>query len=129
MAGFFDTNSDKFEYCPGNVPAGRPSNRPPGRGVPDVSLYSFNFAGLTSGKAMAVGGTSASSPMFGGLLLLLHACLEDAGVCSSGAITFVQLNRFLYKVAVTHPCAFIGVVHGHNMFYASRTIQASRTAA
>ena len=79
MAGFFDTNPDKFEYCPGNVPAGRPSNRPPGRGVPDVSLYSFNFAGLTSGKAMAVGGTSASSPMFGGLLLLLHACLEDAG--------------------------------------------------
>ena len=95
MAGFFDTNPDNFEYCQGNVPAGRPSNRPPGRGVPDVSLYSFNFAGLTSGKAMAVGGTSASSRMFGGLLLLLHACLEDAGVCSSGAITSVQLNRFL----------------------------------
>ena len=32
-------------------------------------------------------------------------------------------------MAVTHPGALIGVVHGHNMFYASRTIQASRTAA
>ena len=94
-----------------------------------MSLYRFNIAVVTSGKATAVGGTSASSPMCGGLLLQLDARLEDAGVCSSGAITSVQLNRFLCKVAVTHPCAFIGVVHGHNMFYASRTIQASRTAA
>ena len=55
--------------------------------------------------------------MFGGLLLQLHARLEESGVCGSRAITFVQLNRFLYKAAVTHPSAYIDVVHGQNSFY------------
>ena len=55
--------------------------------------------------------TSASTPMFGGLLLQLLARLEESGVRGSREITFVQLNRFLYKAAKTHPDAFIDVVH------------------
>jgi len=117
VAGYFDTNPSMFKYFPGKSTAGKAGFTPSGRGIPDVSLYGYNIPVVSGGGATLGGGTSASSPMFGGLLLQLHARLEESGACGSRAITFVQLNRFLYKAAVTHPSAFIDVVHGQNAFY------------
>ena len=59
-------------------------------------------------------GTSASTPMLGGLLLQLIDRLEESGVCGGRDITLVQLNRFLYKAARTHSAAAIDTVHGNN---------------
>merc|ERR1712159_625075 len=106
------------KYYPGQ---GQTGFAPSGRGYPDASLYGYNIPIIDDGKIYASGGTSASTPMFGGLLLQLHARLEESGVCGSREITFVQLNRFLYKSAKTHPDAFIDVVHGNNAFDASTT--------
>ena len=117
VAGYFDTNPSNFKYFPGKSTAGQAAFTPSGRGIPDVSLYGYNIPIITGGRVSSSGGTSASSPMFGGLLLQLHARLEESGVCGSRAITFVQLNRFLYKAEATHPSAFIDVVHGQNSFY------------
>ena len=110
-----------FPYFPGSTSVGQVRALASGRGSPDVSLYGFNIPLSTSGVTASASGTSASTPMFGGLLLQLHARLEESGVCGSREITFVQLNRFLYKAAKTHPDAFIDVVHGNNAFDASTT--------
>ena len=59
--------------------------------------------------------------MLGGLLLQLIDRLEESGVCGGRDITFVQLNRFLYKAAKTHSAAFIDIVHG-NIAWSSSTV-------
>jgi len=93
-----------YKYYPGQ---GQTGFAPSGRGYPDVSLYGYNIPIIDDGKISAGAGTSASAPMFGGLLLQLIARLEESGVCGDRDITLVQLNRFLYKAAKTHPAAFM----------------------
>eukprot|EP01060_Flectonema_neradi_P032926 TRINITY_DN536_c0_g1_i1.p1 TRINITY_DN536_c0_g1~~TRINITY_DN536_c0_g1_i1.p1 ORF type:complete len:546 (+),score=105.76 TRINITY_DN536_c0_g1_i1:25-1662(+) len=50
-----------------------------GRGSPDVSTLGNSFTVLVNGVAIAVGGTSASSPSFAALVTLLNEiCLKEA---------------------------------------------------
>ena len=99
-----------YKYYPGQ---GQTGFAPSGRGYPDVSFYGYNIPIIDDGDIVVSGGTSASAPMFGGLLLQLIARLEESGVCGDRDITLVQLNRFLYKAAKAHPAAFIDVIHGN----------------
>ena len=79
-----------------------------------MSFYGYYIPVISSDNIIAIGGTSASAPMFGGLLLQLNDRLEESGVCGGRDITLVQLNRFLYKAARTHSAAAIDTVHGNN---------------
>ena len=99
-----------YKYYPGQ---GQTGFAPSGRGYPDVSFYGDNIPIIDDGDIVVSGGTSASAPMSGGLLLQLIARLEESGVCGDRDITLVQLNRFLYKAAKAHPAAFIDVIHGN----------------
>jgi len=103
-----------FEFYPGA------DYNPSGRGYPDVSAYGFNIPIISDfhgeDTIQLSGGTSASSPMVGGLLLQLVARLEEAKVCRGSDITLVQLNRFMYRAAKTHPDAFIDIVYGNTVW-------------
>ena len=112
-----------YKYYPGQ---GQTGFAPSGRGYPDVSFYGYNIPIIDDGDIYDSGGTSASAPMFGGLLLQLIARLEESGVCGDRDITLVQLNRFLYKAAKTHPAAFIDIVHG-NIAWSGQEADLART--
>jgi hypothetical protein len=89
-----------------------PSTLPPadsfpatGRGTPDVSALGEGFQVYVGGHPTGVGGTSASSPTFAGLVSLLNEARLTAGKPAMGF-----LNPFLYK----NPDAFFDVVKGSN---------------
>merc|ERR1711920_857842 len=51
-----------------------------GRGTPDVALLGEKFAVINGGHTIAVGGTSASTPSWGGIISLLNEeCLSASG--------------------------------------------------
>ncbi|KAJ6483869.1 peptidase S8/S53 domain-containing protein [Mycena vitilis] len=77
-----------------------------GRGYPDVSLQGWNFEIVTGGEAGLVGGTSASSPTFAGIIALINDRLVAAGKPVLGF-----LNPFLYSTASN---AFTDITIGHN---------------
>ena len=76
-----------------------------GRGTPDVSALGEGFQVYVGGHPTAVGGTSASSPTFAGLVSLLNEARLTAGKPAMGF-----LNPFLYK----NEAAFFDVVLGSN---------------
>ena len=89
-----------------------PSTLPPadsfpatGRGTPDVSALGEGFQVYVGGRPMGVGGTSASSPTFAGLVSLLNEARLTGGKPAMGF-----LNPFLYK----NSDAFFDVVKGSN---------------
>ena len=89
-----------------------PSTLPPaaaypakGRGTPDVSVLGEGYQVIVGGHPTAVGGTSASSPAFAGMISLLNDARLQAGKPQMGF-----LNPFLYK----HDAAFTDVVAGSN---------------
>jgi hypothetical protein len=84
-------------------PAG--SFPPLGRATPDVSALGEGFQVVVHGTPMPVGGTSASSPTFAGLVSLLNEARLDAGKPAMGF-----LNPFLYK----NEAAFFDVTVGSN---------------
>ena len=118
VSEYLDRDHSGYKYYPGQ---GQTGFAPTGRGYPDVSFYGYNIPVITCDEISGFAGTSASAPMFGGLLLQLIARLEESGVCGGRDITFVQLNRFLYKAAKTHSAAFIDIVHG-NIAWSSSTV-------
>jgi tripeptidyl-peptidase-1 len=63
-----------------------------GRAYPDVSAQSDNFKIFLSGRAILIGGTSASSPTFAGFVALLNDARLNAGLPPLGF-----LNPFLYS--------------------------------
>ena len=63
-----------------------------GRGFPDVACQSTNFAIVINGAVSTIGGTSAASPSFAGMVALLNAARFDAGKNSLGF-----LNPLFYK--------------------------------
>jgi hypothetical protein len=112
VSEYLELDHSDFQFYPGA------DYNPSGRGYPDVSAYGFNIPIITeaAGGEDAItlsGGTSASSPMVAGLLLQLVARLEEAKVCGGSDITLVQLNKFMYRAAKTHPDAFIDIVYGN----------------
>ena len=118
VSEYLDRDHSGYKYYPGQSQTGF---APTGRGYPDVSFYGYNIPVITGDEISGFAGTSASAPMFGGLLLQLIARLEESGVCGGREITLVQLNRFLYKAARTHSAAFIDIVHG-NIAWAESTV-------
>jgi len=65
---------------------------PNGRAYPDVSAQGDNFKIFLEGQAILIGGTSASSPTFTGIISLLNDARLKAGKPSLGF-----LNPFLYS--------------------------------
>ena len=113
-----------FEFYPGA------DYNPSGRGYPDVSAYGYNIPVINQDDKRESlitlsGGTSASTPMVAGLLLQLVARLEEAEVCGGSEITLVQLNKFMYKAAKTHPDAFIDIVYGNTAWSGQSPDQAT----
>ncbi|KAF7306473.1 Family S53 protease-like protein [Mycena indigotica] len=76
-----------------------------GRGYPDVALQGWNFEIVSGGVTGLVGGTSASSPSFAGLVALINDKLVAAGKPTLGF-----LNPFLYA----NEGAFTDITAGHN---------------
>jgi len=97
------------------------------RDIPDVAFYSIsNNAGYvicTSGDCltgspnppsfgMVVGGTSASTPIFAGILALLNNHLVKDGIIKAPGLG--NVNPSLYLMAETTPTVFHDIVQGSN---------------
>jgi subtilase family serine protease len=93
-------NPPKDSHYP---PAG--SFDPLGRATPDISALGEGYQVLINGRAEAVGGTSASTPAFAGLVSLINDARIQAGKKQLGF-----LNPFLYQNAD----AFTDVTLGTN---------------
>ncbi|KAL9582145.1 MAG: hypothetical protein Q9212_003470 [Teloschistes hypoglaucus] len=65
---------------------------PNGRGFPDVAAQAYNFTVIDKGREIRVGGTSASSPAFAGIVALLNGARLSQGRKPLGF-----LNPFIYK--------------------------------
>merc|ERR1712137_777706 len=78
-----------------------------GRGTPDVALLGEKFAVIDGGRTLAVGGTSASTPSWGGIISLLN---EECLSASGGSKTLGFINPLLYKNAD----AFNDITKGNN---------------
>ncbi|KAI0451280.1 peptidase S8/S53 domain-containing protein [Xylaria acuta] len=75
------------------------------RGFPDVAAIGLNVATVWNGSTYGVGGTSASAPIFAGIVTLLN---EERIAIGKGPIGF--LNPTLYQ----HPQAFNDITIGNN---------------
>ena len=64
-----------------------------GRGTPDVSALGEGYQVIVGGHVESVGGTSASSPAFAGLVSLLNDARDQKGMKPMGF-----LNPFLYHL-------------------------------
>ncbi len=86
------------------------------RDVPDVSFAASPahdpYLLTTSGVLTAVGGTSASSPAFAGIVALLNQYLTSKSVLSQPGLG--NLNPALYRLAQASPEAFHDVTTGDN---------------
>jgi len=76
-----------------------------GRGYPDVAAQGWNFEIVAGGVTGLVGGTSASSPTFAGIIALINDRLVAAGKPVLGF-----LNPFIYATE----SAFTDITTGHN---------------
>jgi tripeptidyl-peptidase-1 len=70
---------------------------PKGRATPDVSSLGEGYQVIVDGKPNSVGGTSASSPCFAGLVSLLNEARLTAGKPAMGFLNpFLQVNRVVF---------------------------------
>ena len=72
---------------------------------PDIAVYDAGFYTIQDGSETVIGGTSAATPVFAGMVASLNAALIDAGKPPLGF-----LNYFLYQNADK----FLDIVHGGN---------------
>jgi uncharacterized protein (TIGR03437 family) len=81
------------------------------RDVPDVAFAASDLHDpyniVTSGQTMQVGGTSASTPVFAGILALLNQELKSSGVGN--------INATLYGLALSSPSMFHDIVNNNNI--------------
>ncbi|ELR18532.1 sedolisinlike peptidase [Acanthamoeba castellanii str. Neff] len=82
---------------------------PNGRAYPDVSAVGHNLMVALSGKFIPVDGTSASAPIFAGVVTLLNDARAAAGLPPLGF-----LNPMLYKARRERPQTFYDVTWGNN---------------
>lgn len=80
-----------------------------GRAYPDAVAVGHNLMVVLNATMTPIDGTSASAPIFGGLITLLNDARLGAGKKPLGL-----LNPMLYKVAESTPSAFFDVVVGSN---------------
>jgi subtilase family serine protease len=86
------------------------------RDVPDVSLTASRHDGYIiyyGGKLASVGGTSASTPSFAGMVTLLNQYLVTKGVQSKPGVG--NINPNLYSLAQSTPSAFHDITTGDNI--------------
>ncbi len=85
------------------------------RDVPDISLSASTYDPymVYSGGWWLVGGTSASSPSFAGIVALLNHYLTSSGYQSKAGVG--NINPVLYQLAQTTPSAFHDIVNGNNV--------------
>jgi hypothetical protein len=86
------------------------------RMVPDVSFaaspVSSPYAMILNGSEIAIGGTSASTALFGGIVALLNNYLLSNGSISAPGLG--NINPTLYRLNETTPSAFHDVATGSN---------------
>merc|ERR1712232_1167548 len=80
-----------------------------GRGTPEISALGEGYQVVNAGKTLNVGGTSASSPLFAGLVSLLNEYRLQNGKSPLGF-----LNPLLYEMAAAKKDAFRDVTIGNN---------------
>jgi tripeptidyl-peptidase-1 len=80
-----------------------------GRGTPEVAALGEGYQVINSGSLKNVGGTSASSPLFAGLISLLNEYRLQNGQSPLGF-----LNPLLYDMAHAAPGSFWDVTVGNN---------------
>jgi len=76
-----------------------------GRGTPDVAALGEGFQVIMNGSPESVGGTSASTPAFAGIVALLNEARSNAGKGSLGL-----LNQWIYQ----NPSMFTDITVGNN---------------
>jgi len=79
------------------------------RGTPDVSALGHNFDIQLNGSVASIDGTSASAPVFAGLVANLNAWRLRSGKPVLGFV-----NPLLYAIHAADPSAFNDVVQGDN---------------
>merc|ERR1712151_774241 len=79
-----------LEIATGLPPTG--SFPPGGRATPDVSVLGQRYQTITNGVVKSIGGTSASTPAFAGMVSLLNEARLKAGMPPMG-----YLNKFIYQ--------------------------------
>jgi len=81
-----------------------------GRGYPDVAAVGETWIMIVAGgQSEAIGGTSASSPIFAGIVTLLN----DYVITKTGK-SLGPLNPLLYQMAAKQPAAFTDITVGDN---------------
>ncbi|KAI9747286.1 MAG: vesicle formation at the endoplasmic reticulum [Lichina confinis] len=77
-----------------------------GRGIPDVAAQAANFRVIDKGRAIAVAGTSAATPVFAAIIALLNSARLSGGQPPLGF-----LNPWLYGAA---RAGLTDIVHGRS---------------
>jgi len=80
-----------------------------GRAYPDVSTVGHNLVIVLDGETRVLDGTSASAPIFAGLITLLNSARLNAFQPPLGFV-----NPLLYQISQEHTGAFNDVTVGHN---------------
>lgn len=80
-----------------------------GRAYPDVAMMGHNYEIVINGQTFTGSGTSASTPVFAGVVALVNGQR-----LASGKPTLGFLNPALYKAAVDQPSIFNDVTSGEN---------------
>ncbi|KAK0705539.1 tripeptidyl-peptidase [Lasiosphaeris hirsuta] len=89
-----------------------------GRGIPDVAALGQNFAVIDRGQLMLLAGTSASAPVFAGIVALLNAARRTQGQAPLGF-----LNPWLYN----NTAAFNDISTGYGAgCYANKDLRTMR---
>ncbi|OCH95935.1 tripeptidyl peptidase A [Obba rivulosa] len=82
---------------------------PNGRAIPDVSAQADLFKVFIGGEAFLIGGTSAASPTFAGIVSLLNGARISKGLSPLGF-----LNPLIYALGAIEPSAFNDITVGNN---------------
>lgn len=88
-----------------------------GRGIPDVAAFGNSVATVSDGKIYGIGGTSASTPIFAGIITLLN---EERLAAGKKPIGF--LNPIMYK----NPGMFNDITIGNNPGCGTKGFPASK---
>lgn len=80
-----------------------------GRGYPDVAVAGHAYILVIGGNFTAADGTSASAPMFAGMITLINAERIQAGKNPLGF-----LNQIIYNLGATNPSVFNDITSGEN---------------
>ncbi|KDO27933.1 hypothetical protein SPRG_07208 [Saprolegnia parasitica CBS 223.65] len=78
-----------------------------GRAYPDVAAFGSNFKVVIRGSTSLISGTSASAPVFAGILTLINDLRLNAGKPPLGFV-----NPLLYKAYAQNPRSFNDIVVG-----------------